>query len=81
MRRSVVDELADVDAFGLGAFGEVVAHAGLQIHGQLERSVLAEELAALGLAEIVRALHRCLVQFRPFRVPIHRDIGRHIVEF
>jgi len=54
----IVDEVTDGDALGPGALGEVGAHAGLQIHGQLERCVLAEELAALRVLEVVLALHR-----------------------
>jgi hypothetical protein len=52
---------ADVHALGLGALGQGVAHAGLEAHGQLKRGALAVELAALGLAEVVLALHRFIV--------------------
>jgi hypothetical protein len=52
----IVDEVADGHTLGLGACGQVVAHAGLEVHRQLERSALAEELAALGVAEVILAL-------------------------
>lgn len=55
--QQVVDERADLDALGLGALGEVLAHVGVQIHRELQGGVVAVELAALGAGEIILILH------------------------
>jgi hypothetical protein len=43
----LVDELVDLDALGLGARGEIVAHLGIEVDGHLKHGILAIELTAL----------------------------------
>jgi len=50
--QQLVDELADVDAPGLGASGQIGFHLGFQIHRQIQTSLGPVELAAPALGEI-----------------------------
>lgn len=50
--QQLVDELADVDALGLGAGGQIGLYLGFQIHWQIQAGLDLVELAAPALGEI-----------------------------
>ena len=50
--QQLIDELADVDALGLGAGGQIGLHLGFQRHRQVQVGLGLVELAALALGEI-----------------------------
>ena len=53
----LVDELSNLDAFGLGTFGDPVADLGVEVDRQVEHGAFAVEQAAFALAEIVFVSH------------------------
>ena len=61
--QQLVDELANIDALGLGAGGQIGLHLGFQIHRQIQAGLGLVELAALALGESDFGGHVVIVGF------------------
>jgi len=65
--QQLVDELVDLDAFGLGVSGQVVAHLRFKIDRQLQYAFLAMDLAALSVRKVVLVLCRLVIALLRFQ--------------